>query len=64
MSGTTEQGISTGPQNNGSYKTPDEKNIFYKTLVDPKKNLLAPLHMELGLMKQDLPKSGESFKQL
>lgn len=47
--------------------TPGEKNILHKTLVDPKKILLPPLHIKLGLMKQfvkALPEDGECFKYL
>jgi len=47
--------------------TPGEKNILHKTLVDPNKILLPPLHIKLGLMKQfvkALPKDGDCFKYL
>ena len=43
------------------------KNVERKSLVDPKKVLLPPLHIKLGLMKQfvkALPKEGETFKYL
>ncbi|GBM17131.1 hypothetical protein AVEN_251045-1 [Araneus ventricosus] len=46
---------------------PGVKNIQRKNLVDPKKVLLPPLHIKLGLMKQFvkyLPKEGECFKYL
>ena len=41
------------------------KNVERKSLVDPKKVLLPPLRIKLGLMKQfvkELPKEGETFK--
>lgn len=44
-----------------------EKNVHFESLVDPKKVLLPPLHIKLGLMKQfvkALPKDGETFKYL
>ena len=44
-----------------------EKNVYFKSLVDPKKVLLPPLHIKLGMMKQfvkALPKDGETFKYL
>ena len=43
------------------------KNVERKSLMDPKKVLLPPLHIKLGLMKQfvkALPKEGETFKYL
>lgn len=46
---------------------PGLKNVERKSLVDPKKILLPPLHIKLGLMKQfvrALPKEGECFKYL
>jgi hypothetical protein len=46
---------------------PGSKNILRKSLVDPKKILLPPLHIKLGIMKQfvkALPKTGNSFKHL
>ena len=47
--------------------TPGIKNILNDTLVDPKKILLPPLHIKLGLMKQfvkALPKDGDCFTYL
>lgn len=47
--------------------TPGNKNIMRSSLVDPKKVLLPPLHIKLGLMKQfvkALDKSGQCFKYL
>ena len=44
-----------------------EKNVHFESLVDPKKVLLPPLHIKLGMMKQfvkALPKDGETFKYL
>jgi hypothetical protein len=46
---------------------PGDKNVFRDSLIDPKKVLLPPLHINLGLMKQfvkALPKEGECFKYL
>ena len=46
---------------------PGVKNIARESLVDPKKVLLPPLHIKLGLMKQfvkALAKEGECFKYL
>jgi hypothetical protein len=46
---------------------PGSKNIFRKSLVDPKKILLPPFHIKLGIMKQfvkALPKTGNCFKYL
>ena len=46
---------------------PGVKSIQRKNLVDPKKVLLPPLHIKLGLIKQfvkALPKEGECFKYL
>jgi hypothetical protein len=46
---------------------PGSKNILCKSLVDPKKILLPPLHIKLGIMKQfvkALPKTGNFFKYL
>ena len=43
------------------------KNVERKSFVDPKKVLLPPLHIKLGLMKKfvkALPKEGETFKYL
>lgn len=43
------------------------KNVERRSLVDPKKVLLPPLHIKLGLMKQfvkALPKEGECFRYL
>ena len=42
-----------------------EKNVHFESLVDPKKVLLPPLHIKLGMMNQfvkALPKDGEAFK--
>lgn len=44
-----------------------EKNIYNYNLIDPKKVLLPPLHIKLGLMKQfvkALDKENKSFKYL
>ena len=44
-----------------------EKNVYFESLVDPKRVLLPPLHIKLGMMKQfvkALPKDGEIFKYL
>ena len=44
-----------------------EKNDHFESLVDPKKVLLPPLHIKLGIMKQfvkTLPKDEETFKYL
>lgn len=44
-----------------------EKNVHFESLVDPKKVLLPPLHIKLGIMKQfvkALPKDGDTFKYL
>jgi hypothetical protein len=46
---------------------PGSKNILRKSLVDPKKILLPPLHIKLDIMKQflkALPKTGNCFKYL
>jgi hypothetical protein len=46
---------------------PEKKNIMRKSLVDPKKILLPPHHIKLGIMKQfakALPKTGNCFKYL
>jgi hypothetical protein len=46
---------------------PGSKIILRKSLVDPKKILLPPLHIKLGIMKQFLkafPKTGNFFKYL
>jgi hypothetical protein len=46
---------------------PWNKNIMRKSIVDPKKILLPPIHMKLGIMKQfvkALPKTGNCFKCL
>ena len=46
---------------------PGVKNVERKSLVDPKKFLLPPLHIKLRLMKQyvkALNKEGECFKYL
>jgi hypothetical protein len=43
------------------------KNILCKSLVDPKKILLPPLHIKLGIIKQFfkvLPKTGNYFKYI
>ena len=47
--------------------TPGNKNVLKESLVDPRKVLLPPLHIKLGLMKQfvkALSKEGECFKYL
>ena len=39
--------------------------MHFESLVDPKKVLLPPLHIKLGMMKQfvkELPKDGKTFK--
>jgi hypothetical protein len=44
---------------------PESKNILRKSLVDPKKILLPPLPIKLGIIKQFvkvLPKTGNCFK--
>ena len=44
-----------------------KKNVHFEPLVNPKKILLLPLHIKLGMMKQfvkALPKDGETFKYL
>ena len=44
-----------------------EKNVHFESLIDPKKVLLPPLHIKLGMMKQfvkALPKDRETFKYL
>ena len=44
-----------------------EKNVDFEYLVDPKKVLLSPLHIKLGMIKQfvkTLPKDDETFKYL
>jgi hypothetical protein len=46
---------------------PGSKNILRESLVDPKKILLPPLHIKLGIIKQfvnALPKTGNFFKYL
>jgi hypothetical protein len=46
---------------------PGSKNILRKSLVDPEKLLLPPLHIKLGKMKQfvkSLPKTGNCFKYI
>jgi hypothetical protein len=46
---------------------PKSKNIFLKSHVDPKKILLPPRHIKLGIMKQfvkALSKTGNFFKYL
>jgi hypothetical protein len=46
---------------------PGVKNVVRDSLIDPKKVLLPPLHIKLGLMKQfvkALPKERECFKYL
>lgn len=47
--------------------TPGTKNILQESLVNPKRVLLPPLHIKLGLMKQfvkALPQDAEGFKYL
>lgn len=44
-----------------------KKNVINPNLIDPKKILLPPLHIKLGLMKQfvkALPKDGDAFNYL
>ena len=44
-----------------------EKNVRFESLVDPKKVILPPLHIKLGIMKQfvkALQKDAETFKYL
>jgi hypothetical protein len=46
---------------------PGDKSVVCDPLIDPKKVLLQPLHIKLGLMKQfvkALPKEEECFKYL
>lgn len=46
---------------------PGSKNVIRQSLVDPRKVLLPPLHIKLGLMKQfvkALSKEGECFKYI
>ena len=46
---------------------PEKNNIIHKNLVDPKKILIPPLHLKLGLIKQfvkALNKDGNYFKYL
>lgn len=46
---------------------PGERNVKYIPLVDPKKVLLPPLHIKLGLIKnfvKSLNKEGDGFKHL
>jgi hypothetical protein len=46
---------------------PGSKNILRKSLVDPRKTLLQPLHIKFGTMEQfvkALPKTGNCFKYL
>lgn len=46
---------------------PGAKNIVRKTLIDPSKVLLPPLHIKLGLMKQfvkAIDKDGDCFKYI
>jgi hypothetical protein len=46
---------------------PGSKNILRKSLVDPKKILLPPLHIKLGIMKpfvKAFSKTGNCFKYL
>lgn len=47
--------------------TPGTKNIIQECLVNPKRVILPPLHIKLGLMKQfvkALPHDGDGFKYL
>jgi hypothetical protein len=69
VNGTEEQEVITRSQNMETKDTlePGSKNILPKTLVDPKKILLPPLHTKLGIMKQlvkALPKTVIFFKYL
>ncbi|GBN81483.1 hypothetical protein AVEN_64785-1 [Araneus ventricosus] len=51
----------------GKALKPGNKNVIKGSLVDPRKVLLPPLHIKLGLMKQfikALSKEGECFKYL
>ena len=46
---------------------PGTKNVIRENLIDPKKILLPPLHIKLGMMKQfvkALDKENDSFKYL
>jgi hypothetical protein len=46
---------------------PGSKNSLHKNIVDPKKILLPPLHIKLGIIKQfvkALPKTENCFKYL
>jgi hypothetical protein len=46
---------------------PGSKSVLRKSLIDPKKILLPPLHIKLGIMKQSvkvLPNTGNCFKYL
>ena len=69
MSGTVERGICIGLRNVGlvGIHSHQGKNILQECLVDPKKVLLPPLHIKLGLMKQfikALPPEGDDFTYL
>jgi hypothetical protein len=64
VNGTAEQEVKTGNKNIGHFE-PGSKNILGKSLVNPKKILLLPLHIKLGIMKQfvkALPKTEDCFK--
>jgi hypothetical protein len=46
---------------------PGSNSILRKSLIDPKKILMPPLHIKLGMVKQfvkALPKTGNCFKYL
>jgi hypothetical protein len=70
VNGTTEQEFNTGSRNIWKPRIPlkpGSKNILRKSLVDPKKILLPPLHIKLGIMKQFVkafPEFGHYFKYL
>jgi hypothetical protein len=61
VNGTAELRANTEAKSNGPVE------LLRDSLIDPKKVLLPPLHINLGLMKQfvkALPKEGECFKYL
>jgi hypothetical protein len=50
-----------------TFLEPGSKNILCKSLVNPKKILLPPFHIKLGIMKQfvkGLPKTENCFQYL
>jgi hypothetical protein len=70
VNGKAEQEFNTGSGNiwkpTISLK-PGSKNILRKSLVDPKKILLPPFHIKLGIMKRFVkafPEIGQYFKYL